>query len=115
MVLNGIRKVQNVPQADELAKAAACNWSLDCYLGKCDECVDVEKMVEPVLKVESNSTVGDLVCPYLQWNEENKKLSVESTLAEAQREALKQLSDEEALLHSKDSATSNTQAQTIPG
>ena len=91
MVLTGIRKVQNVPQPDELVKAAACNWCLDCYLGKCDECADVEKKVEPVFKVESDSTVGDVDCPYFQWNYENKKTSVASTLAEAQREARKQL------------------------
>ena len=30
-------------------------------------------------------------CPYFQWNDENKKTSVASTLAEAQREAMKQL------------------------
>ena len=91
MVLTGIRKVQNVPQPDELVKAAACNWCLDCYLGKCDECADVEKKVEPVFKVERDSTVGDVDCPYFQWNDENKKTSVASTLAEAQREAMKQL------------------------
>ena len=65
--------------------------SPDCYLGKCDECVDVEKKVEPVFKVERDSTVGGLDCPYFQWNDENKKTSVASTLAEAQREAMKQL------------------------
>ena len=67
-------------------------------------------MVEPVFKVESNSTAGDLVCPYLQWNEENKKLSVE-----AQREAPKQLKVMKRYCFIADSATSNTQAQTIPG
>ena len=51
----------------------------------------MEKKVEPVFKVERDSTVGDVDCPYFQWNDENKKTSVASILAEAQREAMKQL------------------------
>ena len=71
-----------------MVQGAACRWDIKCYFNECDICRDVGTFIHTFMPTEN---LDDAPVNYYQWNKENKKSQVWSTLPEAVEELINQI------------------------
>lgn len=90
LLVDGLKTIfLTFTSVSDLVKKSVCSWQMLCCTGLCDVCKDVSQVV--------SNEFGDDVDPeatvvYYQWSAFNKKEVIESMLADAKDELVKQLS-----------------------
>ena len=89
MLLDSLRKTcPALPSLDAVVEGAGCRWDIKCYLGDCEICHDVGIFIHTFVP---NDLAEDAQIIYYQWNRENQKAQVLSTVGEALEELITQV------------------------
>lgn len=89
MLLDSLRKTcPALPSLDAVVEGAGCRWDIKCYLGDCEICHDVGIFIHTFVP---NDLAEDAQIIYYQWNRENQKAQVLSTVGEALAELITQV------------------------
>ena len=89
MLLYSLRKTcPALPSLDAVVEGAGCRWDIKCYLGDCEMCHDVGIFIHTFVP---NDLAEDAQIIYYQWNRENQKAQVLSTVGEALAELITQV------------------------
>ena len=79
----------DLPAEKSLLRMTVCDpASVECNLGLCKECSDLEQNVIPQILPDTNT---DTLCSFLQWNDKNRKVELEMPFLEAKAEFTKQM------------------------
>lgn len=92
LLLDGLRKkYQNTESSNIIISQAACDWCMACYFGECDACCNLKSLVDKIIPACQADNEGNTI-NYYQWNTQNQKILVHSSISATRDELTSQLS-----------------------